>query len=265
MIPEARSIAVSLALVLNTACATHMYLPTNRFMSPEAQGKTWATTLTAGVYSAVTMDPIQNIDANPPVVYPPQLNSSPLPKIVLPSFDMGFGERFDLGLRLSANETPWILRAKYQFIGDPRRAANAGNFSAAIGGGFGNLNSGYTGGWNLFNNAFTTTGVIKRTTEELYAGVGFRAADAVLIYGDVTNSRHSAGGSITKTNSQNTSIAVFSSEGSETAFHVGSYVYLRPGTPSGFIALEAAHTTVAWSQTNTLTYTAFGAAFGLGL
>ncbi|HEX4923622.1 MAG TPA: hypothetical protein VFV50_06030 [Bdellovibrionales bacterium] len=251
-------------LVLNAACATHMYLPTNRFMSPEAQGKTWATAMAAGAYSAVMMDPIQNIDVNPPVVYPPQLQKHSVPKIVLPSFDMGFGERFDLGLRFSLNETPWILRAKYQVIGDPRRAAKAGNFSFALGAGMGNLNSGYTS-WNWFNVSNSTSGVMKRETEELYAGLGLRAIDAVLFYADVTYSHHATGGSITKTSSQSTSIAVFSGEGHETAFHAGTHIYFRPGWPTGFFALEAAQTTVSWSHAEPFTYAAVGAALGLAL
>ncbi len=258
-----RHLPIIAALFLS-ACAHNMYLPTNRFQSPEAQGANWATTLGAGAFSAVMMDPIQDISASPPVVYPPQLTSK---RIVLPYSDFGIGERFDWGLRLSANETPWMIRVKYQIMGQPRRVAETGNFSFSVGAGWGELESGYAGGWNWFGLASTATvGATYRSSKELYAGMGYRPNELLLIYADFTHSYHASSGTLTRTSSVGSTssieVAFFSSEGFENTIHVGTYFYFAPKT---FVAIEGAQTTVYWSAVPEKSFSSAGAALGVAL
>ncbi len=126
-------------LGLQTGCAT--YLPQLRLESPEATGsEKLGRAELAGTQGGVNLSaevamrdqPAQkDADGNPLPADPPVPYLQPTWAAFFVGFVKGFGDSWDLGIRLLQPTAPFQVRVKYQFLGQPESRAEFGNFSLA--------------------------------------------------------------------------------------------------------------------------------------
>jgi hypothetical protein len=137
---------------------------------------------------------------------------------------LGVNDRFDLWLRKS-DDAPWLIGAKYQFIGEPLSKAKKKNFSLAATIGLGqDSESQYDG--DLKQNEQNELTVLKKVEAEsdtFQADValiaGYRLLDSLLLYSGGHYAYYETEYSVTVVESGNS--FNFSNDGSSRGYHMG--------------------------------------------
>jgi hypothetical protein len=170
------------ALIVASAasgCTLGLNLNANRFDSPETRGGRLRGHLDAlNLQGSNTLQVVPSLTANPLQINAPSFDRSNLSYRV--SGGVGVFEDFDLDLKIPWH-APVLLQAKYQLLGAHELSAQAGNFALAISGGAGltqpsgDLSDPVTGVNGKYDLSFTTY--------DLALIAGYRAQDAILVYG----------------------------------------------------------------------------------
>lgn len=173
--------------------------------------------------------------------------------------EAGIFERLDVFLQPHLT-SPYVLGAKFQFLGKPRSEAKKGNFSASISAGFGNGGSTYSSGGELdevFNDNIKKI-KIHQEHEELGLIVGYRWADSWLHYANAFYEHSNVDGYVTKdtgplqhTDFKYTMDGMIYSTG--FIFNFGKHGYLK---------LDYSHFISDWSKTGKHTVNSGNAALG---
>ncbi|MEK7357539.1 MAG: hypothetical protein AAB250_13890 [Bdellovibrionota bacterium] len=241
---------------LFTGCATKLYIPGNRFMSPEASGELLKGDFKVGGVGVTHVEVADDITSASP-------NTTPL---LLKNSSMELGLQLGLASRLDAYYNivfgaPSAVGLKLQLIGDTAQNSKKGNFSLAIAGGafIGNLKTTATVGSDTGNSDVNFGGY------EALIPIGYRANDGFLVYVTPFQSHVTAAVDIKRTSG-----GVTTTTAQPNGFGVMRGVTLGLRLGGGFfLALEASGTETTWTreQPSTLESTKFsdtaiGAAIG---
>ncbi|MHC4973654.1 MAG: hypothetical protein ACYTG3_15120 [Planctomycetota bacterium] len=112
---------------LLAGCIVDYQMRTNRFISPEAQGRLGAGQFQSAYVGAHELFVVNtfNLAQIPPAEFHGSTHMLDL------GASVGLGERWDIGLRQGLPDGSLAVGGKYQFLGEPRVRAKQGNFSLA--------------------------------------------------------------------------------------------------------------------------------------
>lgn len=185
-----RRLAVVVFAVFNFGCASKLYLPTTRFITPEAGGEFLSGDFKVGSASVVHVQVADDITLASPDTTPDVKENS----TVALGVDLGllpFVNAYYTGVQ----GAPGVGGIKIQLLGDGSSSAKKNNFSLAIAGGanFGSVEDEAESGGVTGNSDIDFGGW------EAMALMGYRPADKVLIYLGAFRSFTTADVKITRT------------------------------------------------------------------
>ncbi|MGZ3688303.1 MAG: hypothetical protein ACXVBW_08385 [Bdellovibrionota bacterium] len=234
-------ILTAVALLIAQGCSSiSMSMPVNRFESPEALGK-------VGERGKGSID-LMSVGGSDQIILTPDVSQIPLnpgaptfgKEFVLPSIGAGFAaaDRMDLRLVIIWDSPP-ILRAKYQFIGDTRQSAKAGNLSLAATLGAGYIPQTVTS-TQVLNPGTAITYNLNWVASDTSIIFGWRGLDILLLYIDAFGSYYWFGGGQTTTTANSNVSSTIAGRAFHTggnagfAVDIGTRMVLRLETGYGF-------------------------------
>ena len=242
-----------------SSCAVTLNLPTSRFDSPEAKGEPGKFRLDMlALEGNESLILTQDYTAQGPNFDNPAIERAGLSYRAAVGFSVL--ERADIDLKFHWN-SPLMLQAKYQILGEPKTRASEGNVSLSWSLAAGR-SSDQRSGSSLFER---TTAVLMSTRYTVYdtgAILGYRISDATVAYGGPFYSYYSIEGERTLKPYKGTS-TVESFSGSPRVAGVNLGVEVGVG-PSAVFMLEYSYVRTAAGAT--ITNESFaGAEFGFHL
>lgn len=248
LLPDAGSTRVPLSFVLRhgllfglvglllSGCSSRLYIPGNRFLSPESSGRLLAGDVKIGGVGVTHVQVADDITSATPDTTPVLLSNSSLligaQLGLLPPLDMYF---------TSAAGGAAVLGGKLQLVGDSAAEAKAGNLSVTVAGGIVTGNR---------DQSVETSGLKGRSTidfsgwEGLFS-VGYRTSDSALLYLSPFVSRTKARVNIERTAGGTTSTTA---EPHGFGDMKGVSLGLRLGK-TYFLAMEGSVTETQWTRT----------------
>ena len=183
------------------------------------------------------------------------------------SASYGVAEPVDISLKTLAGPAPWVLTAKYQFVGPSHAKAQVGDFSVSGTFGFGYGLSSREGDQNgLFGpGGYNWKSTVTTTLTDYAVIAGFRTADTVLLYTGAFYTNYDLQGKIDQSASSNglSPAATYTElvKGYQRGISFG--IQFDVGT-SGLVMLEGVYSDVQLSNTSDWLLSgsaAFGARF----
>jgi hypothetical protein len=176
-------LGVAFVLVALSGCAINLNLSTVRFETPETQGLGGAGEVGVGEQIGTELQVVADTTSSPI----DQTNAYNAIGITPFKAEVGLLDRLDIGLSASSSTaaSPISLKAKYQFIGEPRRTSDPGNFSmaATLAGGIA-----YKSGTDESEDIFSTNQTIANYTLHAWDVdgallFGYRSQSWLMVYG----------------------------------------------------------------------------------
>jgi hypothetical protein len=221
--------------LLTAACATRVFIPTNRFLSPESSGDIWRGDVklaSAGVTQVQIADDMTLVSPDlTPVL---SRNSS-----LLVGGSLGVASFLDLYINATAS-APLFAGVKLQLLGDPAPSAKAGNFSLALAGGAAMSSTKQT----------YESGGVKGESEMKFSGweatvlLGYRFGDNFMMYTGPFKSSVKTAAAIQRTISGVTTVTAQPDGIGEST---GGVLGLRWGS-SVYFTIEGAYSNNQWTR-----------------
>lgn len=222
---------------LFTGCGTHVYIPGNKFMSPEASGHFLGGEFKAGLggvtdarltsdMTAVAPDTTPELNKNSTLLVGGQLG-------LLPALDVYFS---------AGRGTSDVIGGKLQLIGASAQEAKAENFSVAIAGGFVFGDVPQSSGTDQISGKAT----VNFSGWEALANIGYRPFDSLLIYAGPFASRTETKAVVERTELGVTTVTARPEGCGEMR---GVSLGFRAGT-NFFITAEGSLTETVWTRTS---------------
>jgi hypothetical protein len=174
---ELKFIFLVLMSVYLTSCSTIVYMPITTHQTPEVSGELWNGEVGLNFATTVGVEVVNNNDTNPPTRNEIEIGVEGL-------FGNGLltGTVFDFSLGLWSKIDFYINRyvgAKFQFLGEPRKAGWVG--SAFLGGATGSAASTST------SSDDTSDAVVSVNGNEGGVSIGFRKDEGLMYYGTLAH------------------------------------------------------------------------------